>query len=143
MVEPEEGRLFDEAALQVWSLFFPVMVTGPEQEDPETIFAGVEVDECFWAIAPAQAKTITQPKSVRVLVIANLLFRGMLPLEELAVLTLAGSKNYLDLSTRIGGMSASARWISSVCVGLPSFTALDFEQEANSFAIPQRVTPRS
>ena len=41
MVEPEEGRLFDKAALQVWSPFFPVMVTGPEQEDPETIFAGV------------------------------------------------------------------------------------------------------
>jgi len=113
MVEPEEGRLFDEAALQVWIPFFPAIVTGPEQEDPEAIFGGVEVDECFWAIAPAQAKTITQPKSVRVLVIANLLFRGMLPLEELAFITLLGSKNYLDLSsTRIGTISPSFKWIS-------------------------------
>ena len=142
MVEPEEGRLFDEAALQVWIPFFPAIVTGPEQEDPEAIFGGVEVDECFWAIAPAQAKTITQPKSVTVLVIANLLSRGMLPLEELAFITLLGSKNYLDVSTRIGAISASFRWISSVCTG-PSFTALAFEQEANSFAIPQKATPRS
>ena len=47
MVEPEEGRLFDEAALQVWIPFFPAIVTGPEQEDPEAIFGGVAVDECF------------------------------------------------------------------------------------------------
>jgi len=47
MVEPEEGRLFDEAALQVWIPFFPPIVTGPEQEDQEAIFGKVEVDECF------------------------------------------------------------------------------------------------
>jgi hypothetical protein len=104
-VEPEEGRLFGDADLHVWSPFFPVMVTGPEHEDPEAIFD--EADESVWAIAPAQAKTITQPKSVMALVIANLLVRGMLPLRELAFITLFGSQDYLEFSTRIGAISAS------------------------------------
>ena len=59
--------MFGDADLHVWSPFFPVMVTWPEHEDPEAIFD--EADESVWAIAAAQAKTITQPKSVMALVI--------------------------------------------------------------------------
>ena len=69
-VEPEEGWL-EEPDLQVWSPFFPVIVTGPAQEDPDAIFG--ELDERFWAIPTVHAQRITQAKNVMNLVIVNLL----------------------------------------------------------------------
>jgi hypothetical protein len=99
---PKKVVLLEEADLQAWSPFFPVLVTGPAQEGPEAIFGGV--DKRFWAIATAQAKTITQPQSVMVWVIANLLVRGMLPLRRISHHYTVGFQSNMHF--------ASASWVT-------------------------------
>jgi hypothetical protein len=75
----EEALLCDEEALQVWGPELPFIVMGPVQLPLEDLDVR-GVAGCFWAVARVQVRTSTQPKSVAILVIINLLRRGVLPL---------------------------------------------------------------
>ena len=70
----EEGLLLEGPAPQVWDPVFPFVVAW----QPDERVRGVP--GCFWAMASAQVMISTQPSNVAILLIVDLLGRGVPPL---------------------------------------------------------------